>query len=124
MIHNYIKLLLKDIKLKFHQGFIFLPVINLIYRWSTPTDRGLLVGAATLGPSIAYSVAYPMFGFICEHAGGWRSIFYFAGSLGLTWSLLAVFLLHDSPYSHPRITVEEMQYLSQTATSHSKVYSK
>lgn len=45
------------------------------------------------------------------------------GTLGLLWSVLAFFLMTDSPSKHPRISVEEKQYLLSYSQSKAKAWS-
>lgn len=45
-----------------------------------------------------------------------------AGACGVLWSLAAIFLIYDTPMSHPRIGAEEKQYLlSSKMESENKV---
>ncbi len=40
-------------------------------------------------------------------------VFYFTGSCGLFWSVFWFFLVYDSPDQHPRISVEEREYITR-----------
>ena len=80
--------------------------------------------------------AMPLSGLLCEsgfpsppHQSKWPSVFYvlgwhmqyymiyerkanyFQGGLGLVWCLAWFALVHDSPQSHPRISIEERDYI-------------
>uniref|UniRef100_A0A0P5XE04 Sialin n=1 Tax=Daphnia magna TaxID=35525 RepID=A0A0P5XE04_9CRUS len=93
--------------------FMISPVLPLLRRWTTSKEQGLLVGLAFAGVGLANAATYPMTGLICE-LSGWRSIFYFCGICGISWSVVALFLIYDTPGRHPRVSVEEKQYLVST----------
>ncbi|XP_046649856.1 sialin-like [Daphnia pulicaria] len=91
-----------------------LPTIQPLFsRWSAPDERGTLIGLAFAGFTLGSSITFPLSGFLCEYgfAGGWPSIFYLSGLFGVVWVVLAIFLIHDSPDTHPRISAEELAYL-------------
>ncbi|KAI9554402.1 hypothetical protein GHT06_019674 [Daphnia sinensis] len=91
-----------------------LPTIQPLFsRWSAPDERGTLIGLAFAGFTLGSSITFPLSGFLCEYgfAGGWPSIFYLSGLLGVIWVVLAIFLVHDSPETHPRITNDELTFL-------------
>lgn len=53
-------------------------------------------------------------GFMCEWTafdGGWPSIFYISGGVGVLWVPLWLYLVHDSPLSHPRISERERTHI-------------
>ena len=43
--------------------------------------------------------------------GGWPSIFYISGVLGLLFCIPVMLLVFDSPADHPRISEEELKYI-------------
>ena len=77
--------------------------------------------------------AMPLSGLLCEsgfrsppHQSKWPSVFYvfgqniyrflvaslfFQGGFGLVWCLAWFALVHDSPQSHPRISIKERDYI-------------
>lgn len=67
----------------------------------------------------------PICGFLIAYLG-WESVFYVTGAIGLVWSVAWFFLIFDSPRQHPRITIEERQYIEDSigSTSTTKVRSK
>ena len=53
-------------------------------------------------------------GFFCEWTsfdGGWPSIFYVGGGIGLIFCLIWAFMVYDSPAEHPRISPRERLYI-------------
>jgi len=85
-------------------------ILALVRHWASPRDQGLLVGLSMGGMSIATALNNPISATTCYY-GGWESIFYGGGLLGLFWVILATFTLYDTPKQHPRVSVEERQYL-------------
>jgi len=85
--------------------------LNVVRYWASPKDQGLLVGISMGGISLGNSFIYPIAAAMCSY-GGWQSIFYLAGTCGLIWLILGFIFLYDTPKKHPRVSVEEKQYLS------------
>ena len=52
-------------------------------------------------------------GWLCNTTflGGWPSVFYIIGGLGVIWGILWFLLGHDLPEQHPRISPSELQYI-------------
>lgn len=90
-------------------------IMPLVTSWITPREQGLIVGLAYAGINLANAATYPITAAVCS-SFGWRSIFYLAGTFGLIWLPVAFFVLHDTPEAHPRISVEEKQYLLTNVT--------
>lgn len=44
-------------------------------------------------------------------AGGWDLVFYFFGGISMIWVIPWVYLTHNSPSTHPRISDEERDYI-------------
>lgn len=55
-------------------------------------------------------LTYPLCGFIISHFG-WRPVFYTTGSIGVLWCVMWYFLAFNTPAEHPRISMEELQYI-------------
>jgi len=83
--------------------------LNLVRHWASPRDQGLLVGLCNGGGTLAYSLINPMSAATCQY--GWQTIFYLTGASGLLWLILGCFVVYDTPKKHPRVSVEEKQYL-------------
>jgi len=54
-----------------------------------------------------------MGGFLCVHgfAGGWPSIFYILGTVGIIWTLLWIIFASDSPETNRFIRSKERDYI-------------
>ncbi|KAB7496218.1 putative inorganic phosphate cotransporter [Armadillidium nasatum] len=58
-------------------------------------------------------VSMALSGWLCssEYLGGWPSVFYVFGTLGLIWGVLWFILIRESPKLHPRISDKELKYI-------------
>ncbi|XP_047484173.1 sialin-like [Penaeus chinensis] len=52
-------------------------------------------------------------GWLCNSGflGGWPSVFYVFGGVGLAWAVPWFLLIHDRPEGHPRISKQELDYI-------------
>lgn len=85
--------------------------------WAPDTERSRLVGMASSGAKVGNIIALSLGSVLCLHgfAGGWPSIFYIFGSMGVIWSVLFFILSTDSPGNHWFIRENEKSYvLSET----------
>jgi hypothetical protein len=57
--------------------------------------------------------ALPLGGWLCEVGfdGGWSSVFYIFGLVGIVWSGLMMLLNADTPQTHKFISVTERDYI-------------
>lgn len=55
----------------------------------------------------------PLSGLLAEYGfdGGWPSIFYVFGVVGVIWSIAFIWLVHEDPSSHPTIDEKEKKYI-------------
>ena len=55
----------------------------------------------------------PLSGYLAsvEWMGGWPLAFYVFGALGIIWSIVWWLIVFDSPASHPKISVQEKEYI-------------
>ena len=59
-------------------------------------------------------------GLFCEWQyfdGGWPSMFYVGGGIGLVFCLIWTFIVYDSPAEHPRISAKERTYIERSRSS-------
>lgn len=64
-------------------------------------------------------IAFPAAGFLITGPGGWPSVFYVFGSVGLAWCVLWYFLGYTSPPEHPFISKEEILYIEASLSNRS-----
>lgn len=67
------------------------------------------------GPQVGTVVAMSVGGWLCSTTflGGWPSVFYVFGGLGVIWAIPWFLLIQDLPEHHPRISDTELQYILQ-----------
>ena len=91
--------------------------------WAPPTERTTLVSICFSGSMIASAIVYPTSGLLCRYgfAGGWPSVFYVYGIVGMFWCVLWCVLMFETPEEHPRINPREKKYIMHTiAQTHSQ----
>jgi len=96
----------------FFEGVTF-PCMHAIWsRWAPPMERSKLSTISLSGPFAGTVVGMTLSGTIAQ-AYGWPAIFYFFGCLAVFWCIFWFWLVTDSPFDHPTITDEELNYLSE-----------
>ncbi|KAK7487440.1 hypothetical protein BaRGS_00021281, partial [Batillaria attramentaria] len=82
-------------------------------RWAPVSERAQLLGISFAGQMVANASVFPFTAMLCEEGpwGGWPSVFYVFGGLGLVWSIAWFVLVRDSPEIHPRIDPKEKEYI-------------
>eukprot|EP00794_Sanderia_malayensis_P005170 gene5170-5822_t len=99
------------------QGLVLgvaLPTNHVIWSyWSPPHERSCLISFTVAGLSAGMLVAMPISGFLSMYgfSGGWPSVFYFFGALGIGWSVVWHVIIHETPETHPTISEEERQLI-------------
>lgn len=55
----------------------------------------------------------PLSGLLAEYGfdGGWPSIFYVFGAVGVVWSLAFLYFVHEDPSTTPNIDEQEKKYI-------------
>lgn len=55
----------------------------------------------------------PLSGLLSEHGfdGGWPSIFYVFGFVGVVWSVIFLIFVYEDPSTHPKINDKEKKYI-------------
>ncbi|XP_031552976.1 sialin-like isoform X2 [Actinia tenebrosa] len=109
------------------QGVTYPSVQVLLSSWAPPLERSKLTTIAIAGCDIGNIIAQPISGWLCDSTflGGWPSVFYVFGVLGILWYIAWFFLAYEKPASHPRISEEEKEYiLLSIGTSQDKVLKK
>lgn len=58
----------------------------------------------------------PLSGLLAEYGfdGGWPSIFYIFGVVGVIWSLAFIWLVYEEPSAHPTIDEKEKKYINSS----------
>ena len=82
---------------------------------------GTFVGMI-LGFSISGVLANTQIMIDGEDWGGWQSIFYLFGLLGVLWFPIWAYAAHESPEVHPSITPEEILFINQGLSTLNSLY--
>ncbi|XP_042886011.1 sialin-like isoform X2 [Penaeus japonicus] len=95
------------------QGVTFPTIHMMMATWVPPRDRARIGTVVFSGVMIGTVVAMSGGGWLSnsEFLGGWPSVFYIFGGLGVLWGVPWFLLVHDRPEHHPRISQAERSYI-------------
>ncbi|XP_066938077.1 putative inorganic phosphate cotransporter isoform X2 [Macrobrachium rosenbergii] len=98
------------------EGVTFPAAHHLLARWIPVTERARFTAFVYAGCQFGTVVTMPISGWLCDtdFLGGWPSVFYVFGSLGLVWGVAWFLMVFDSPRAHPRISTQEKNYIMET----------
>ena len=96
------------------EGVTFPSMCAMLARWIPPLERNTFAAAVFSGSNFGTIIAMPLSGYLAsvEWMGGWPLAFYVFGALGVVWSVVWWFVVFDSPASHPRISLQEKEYIA------------
>jgi len=87
-----------------------------VAEWFPAKERAWAVALFDSGSSIGGLLAPFMVLFMYRHFHSWRPVFLVTGSLGFLW-LIVWRMVYGSPAGHPRISPQELAYISQDKAS-------
>jgi len=96
---------------------VYWPALNTLWgRWAPPVERSLLMTLSSAGLCFGVVFSQPVSGVICssDHFGGWPTVFYLFGALGIIWGLFWHKLAYSSPEENPGISKEELDFIKLT----------
>ncbi|XP_076045681.1 putative inorganic phosphate cotransporter [Oratosquilla oratoria] len=105
------------------EGVTFPAMHLLLATWAPAVERSHFSSLVYAGIQFGTVITMPVSGWLCntDFLGGWPSVFYIFGALGIVWGVFWYFLAYDLPEEHPRITQEELLYIqSWTADNKQK----
>ncbi|CAF1023860.1 unnamed protein product [Brachionus calyciflorus] len=110
---NFYGLLTVRILLGLSQGVVTSSINLLWAHWAPPLERSTLLAISNSGSLIGNALTFLIGGVLCASGflGGWPSIFYLTGFLGVIWCLLWILIVSDSPESNKWINAEESNYI-------------
>ncbi|KAK3802945.1 hypothetical protein RRG08_051701 [Elysia crispata] len=95
------------------QGITYPATHSMFGIWAPQYEKSYLVVLAYAGGDVGTVLSLAVSGVLCDSdmAGGWPSVFYLFGTLGVLWTICWMVFVHDSPASHPRISEVERTYI-------------
>lgn len=92
------------------QGVLTPAIYSLLAYWIPKNERGLVLALIQVGGNLGAVVSTIFSGFLCKYGfdGGWPSVFYIFGIIGLCCFALWMICIYDSPDQHPRIHDDEL----------------
>ncbi|CAG9812418.1 unnamed protein product [Phaedon cochleariae] len=95
------------------EGVTFPAMHAMLARWIPPLERSKFAAYVYAGTNFGTILSLPLSGWLCslELDGGWPLSFYLFGILGIVWFIFWMFLIYDSPSTHPRIDRQEQLYI-------------
>lgn len=101
------------------------PAMNIMLaQWIPPRERSIIGSMAFSGNQIGTVLANSLSGLLLQYSSiGWRSVFYFFGSLCVVWFIVFTVVCYSSPDDHPFVSDEEKNYV-QNATRENTSYKK
>ncbi|KAK6638164.1 hypothetical protein RUM44_008592 [Polyplax serrata] len=99
------------------QAALFPGLHSAIAIWTPLEERGRLATIILCGAQFGTIIALPVGGFLIPSAGGWPSIFYVFGGIGVAWSIFWCFFGYNSPSEHPFISKEERLYIEYSISN-------
>lgn len=98
------------------EGVTF-PAMHAIWgKWAPQMERSKLVTFTYSGAHMGTVLSLPISGALADSnfLGGWPSIFYVFGCLGIIWFVFWMLLTASTPDQHPRISEEEKKYIKES----------
>ncbi|XP_064480257.1 putative inorganic phosphate cotransporter [Ornithodoros turicata] len=95
------------------EGVTFPAMHCMIAHWTPIATRSRVIAIVQAGADVGAIVALLASGALAESdfLGGWPSVFYVFGSIGVMWFVAWCFLVYDTPQSHPRISQGELNFI-------------
>ncbi|XP_037786838.1 putative inorganic phosphate cotransporter isoform X1 [Penaeus monodon] len=99
------------------QGVVFPAVNSMLATWIPPFERSRFSTIVYSGFPLGTVLSLPIGGWLCSSTflGGWPSVFYLFGGLGIVWGIFWFILIHDRPEAHPRISASELAHIQAFA---------
>lgn len=95
------------------EGVTFPAMHSMLAEWAPPWERSKMATFVFTGAQFGTVITLPVTGILCEYGfdGGWPTVFYVFGGLGVVWFACWMPLAADSPASHSTISKEEKDYI-------------
>ncbi|KAJ4428938.1 hypothetical protein ANN_25934, partial [Periplaneta americana] len=100
-------------------GVIIPSVQGMVAKWWLVKERTLVGGIIIASLPVSVIISQSMSGVMAEF-GGWPMIFYVFGGLSVLWCIPWIFIVYDTPESHPFISTEEKSSILASIGSQEK----
>lgn len=106
------------------QGVMWPTMMSIWSNWAPSNERSRLLGVSSSGSQLGIIVGFSFGGYLCNNGfdGGWPSIFYIFGILGILWSFVWFFIFTDNPQQNKYMKQIEKQHLINELGDYKKVY--
>jgi len=86
---------------------------SMLAEWAPPLERSKMATFVFTGAQFGTVITLPVSGILCEYGfdGGWPTVFYVFGGLGVVWFCIWMPFVADSPATHPTISAAEKHYI-------------
>lgn len=98
------------------EGVTYPSLYALLARWSPVEERSMMAAVSNAGSLLGTVVTLPLAAVLCKYgfAGGWPSVFYLTGLLGILWFVAWAFLASGTPEQHRFISNEERKFIVES----------
>lgn len=95
---------------------------SMIAHWYPPSERSTAAGIIYSGMSIGTVLTMPVAALLSDSAlfGGWPSVFYSMGAVGVVWFAAWAWLVSETPAEHPTISRAELLLITGSGKSLSR----
>ena len=86
---------------------------SMFAKWIPLYERSRMSTFMYSGSQIGTVLTMPIAALLCdsEFFGGWPSVFYVFGSIGLIWCAIWFIVVHETPEIHPTIQRKELEMI-------------
>ncbi|XP_012942611.1 uncharacterized transporter slc-17.2 [Aplysia californica] len=119
-MHSAVGTMVLRVFIGFVSGVSAPAVHNLLSNWAPAKEISTLGSWAYAGYSVGGLGANAISGLLCKYgfAGGWPSVFYVFGGIGIIFSIAWFLLIRERPTEHKRISIAERDYILRNIEDH------
>ncbi|KAK8396187.1 hypothetical protein O3P69_005326 [Scylla paramamosain] len=97
----------------FMQGAAYPCTFTLMVSWIPRFEQAKFVAFVLFCNNISITFTMALCGFVIDKLG-WEGAFYVTGAISFAWCIVWYFCMYDNPANHPRITQEELRYITES----------
>ncbi len=109
----------------FFESASFPCVYHFIPVWIPLAEKTLMIPVVLSGMYLGEIIGFSLSGILVESDimiggkfyGGWSSVFYLFGAMGIVWFPYWAYMSYESPEKHPHITAEELLIINKGSNS-------